>query len=257
MLKKVVFILFIACLFKVNLYAQDNSSLRIMSYNLRFGELASLKELGEFIKSCNPDVVLLQEVDIYTHREIAPAQNGKNFIAELGYYTGMMSIFGKSIDYKGGYYGLGILSKYPIVSMERFFLPMLEKNSEQRSLLLSRIDLGKDKQITVACTHLDLKSDTRIVQVDSINKILLKEKNPVIVAGDFNAKPASVEISQGMADWLRVCNDDFTVSAKAPRSKIDYIFCYPKESWVPLRAETPRVELSDHLPIIADIRLKE
>ena len=101
-----------------------------MTYNLRFGELASLEELGECIKNENPDVVMLQEVDVNTHRKRAPKQNGKHFISELGFYTKMFSVYGKSIPYEGGYYGLGLLSKYPFVSTERILLPMVEAGRE-------------------------------------------------------------------------------------------------------------------------------
>ena len=44
----------------------DTIKLRVMTYNLRLGELASLEELAAHISSFKPDVVCLQEVDILT-----------------------------------------------------------------------------------------------------------------------------------------------------------------------------------------------
>jgi len=234
---------------------QENPALKVLCYNLRFGELASLKDLGAFIKSENPDIVMLQEVDIFTQREKAVHQNRKNFIAELGYYTEMMSVFGKSINYKGGYYGLGILSRYPIQSMQKIFLPLVEERREQRSLLIARVELDNGLEVTVASTHLDLKPEIRLIQVEYINKILLQETNPVVLAGDFNAKPHSPEISIGMKLWKQACSDDLTSPPKNPDAKIDYIFCYPENSWNVIESKTPEVFLSDHLPVISVLEL--
>lgn len=244
--------LFLLLLVPLSVSAQEKTQLKIMSYNLRFGELATLQQLGEFIKSENPDIVLLQEVDIYTNRDRAPHQNGKNFIAELGYYTQMMSLFGKSIAYEGGYYGLGILSKYPFVQTERMLLPMVEKNREQRSLLTAKVELDNGQTLTVACTHLDLKPEIRLVQVNAINKFLKKTDSPIVLAGDFNAKPDSPEIVKGMNGWQRSFKDDaLTIPSKAPKSKIDYIFTSPEKQWKLINSYIPEVNLSDHRPIVA------
>ena len=51
---------------------QDTLRIRVMTYNLRFGELASLEQIAEHIKAFQPDFVALQEVDSKTYRERAP-----------------------------------------------------------------------------------------------------------------------------------------------------------------------------------------
>ena len=47
---------------------KDTLTLRIMTYNLRFGELSSLEQLGAHIKAFQPDFVALEEVDCFTTR---------------------------------------------------------------------------------------------------------------------------------------------------------------------------------------------
>ncbi len=42
--------------------------LRVMTYNLRFGELATLESLAAYIRKINPDIVALQELDSKTNR---------------------------------------------------------------------------------------------------------------------------------------------------------------------------------------------
>lgn len=231
-------------------------SLKVLCYNLRFGELASLEELAEFIKSENPDVVALQEVDVKTNRERASHQNGKDFITELGFRTGMLTAYARTIDYSGGYYGIGILSKYPFDKTRKVLLPIPEGSREQRALLLADVELPGGRRFTFVSTHLDhSSSEVRSVQAKALNKALKKIKLPVIVAGDFNGKPDSPEISQGMKNWLQACSPDFTIPSQNPKSKIDYIFYKPARKWKVIHSYTPQITLSDHLPLVAELEL--
>ncbi|MDR2472486.1 MAG: endonuclease/exonuclease/phosphatase family protein [Tannerella sp.] len=238
--------------------AQEASvRLKILSYNLRFGELASLEQLANFIKEQNPDVVALQEVDCRTFRDRAPLQHDKDFVTELGFRTGMLTAYGKTIPYAGGYYGIGILSKYPLAKVERIYLPKTKENGkEQRAVLVAQVEYKDDRYFTFACTHLDYtNTEERQLQVAKLNEVLL-DKSPVIVAGDFNARPDSKEIAEGMNAWTNVSDNAPTAPANAPRNKIDYIFCYPADRWTVEKATTYNVPFSDHQPISAVLLLK-
>ncbi|AWW32963.1 endonuclease [Echinicola strongylocentroti] len=235
---------------------QLSDTLKIISYNLRFGERASMEEFAEYIKAQDADLVALQEVDIKTFRERAPQQNGKDFIGELAHMTGMFAAFGKTIDYAGGYYGIGILSKYPMSATERILLPFTDNGKEQRALLVANIELANDKTIAFASTHLDYtNTEERQLQVNLINEILLSKSIPVLIGGDFNARPASIEISEGMSSWSLLDNQEPTSPAKEAKYKIDYIFGYPKTSWKLLSAPTQTSLLSDHLPVVAEVKV--
>ena len=96
------YLLLFLCLTLGVAYAQDTLRVRVMTYNLRFGELASLEELAHHIKCFKPDFVALQEVDSKTDRKRTPHQKGKDFISELAYHTGMFGLYGKTIDYSTG-----------------------------------------------------------------------------------------------------------------------------------------------------------
>ncbi|HHV84924.1 MAG TPA: endonuclease [Petrimonas sp.] len=228
--------------------------LKVLSYNLRFGELASLEELAAFIKEQDPDIVALQEVDCRTHRDRTPKQHDKDFATELGFRTGMIPAYGKTILYAGGYYGIAILSKYPLAKVERVLLPKTE--NEQRALLVADVEYREGEYFTFACTHLDnTNTQERQKQVAKINEVLFAKNSPVIVAGDFNARPDSKEISEGMSAWKTVSSLEPTVPANAPLSTIDYIFCYPKDKWVSVSTTTYKVEFSDHLPVSAVVEM--
>lgn len=238
--------------------AKDTATrFKVLSYNLRFGELASLEQLAQFIKDQKPDIVALQEVDCRTYRDRAPKQNGKDFATELGFLTGMIPAYGKTIPYMGGYYGIAILSKFPLAKVERIYLPKTENGKEQRAVLVADVEYREGKYITFASTHLDYTNTTeRQVQVSKLNEILLSSTYPVIVAGDFNAKPDAIEIAKGLDAWKCISNMEPTSPAKSPRNTIDYIFCYPKHRWTKIEATTYNLQLSDHLPVSAVVDLQ-
>ncbi len=237
-------------------FAQDKQELKVMTYNILHGGMASIEDLSKFITQHHPDVVMLQEIDINTHRKDEEHLHDRNLIAELGYHTKMFSAFGKSISFSGGYYGLGLLSKYPIVKMERVLLPMLSPNHEQRSLLMAIVELDNGDRICVGSTHLDLHADARMAQVQHINKVMRDTGHPCVVAGDFNATPDANEIKYGMSEWMQsMANDAFTFPQDNPDIKIDYVFAYPREAWQIRSATVPPVQMSDHRPIVVEYEL--
>jgi hypothetical protein len=78
-----IFVILFVQLFPLEAEGQTSSDvfpLKVMTFNIRFGELASLEELAAFIKSQYPDIVAPQEVDVRTFRERASHQNGKDLL---------------------------------------------------------------------------------------------------------------------------------------------------------------------------------
>lgn len=231
-------------------------TLKLMTYNLRFGELASMQQIGEYIASENPDIVAIQECDWATKRKRAPHQNGVKFVNELAYYSGMFGIYGKSINYAGGYYGIGLLSKYPILSYERVLLPN-DGKTEQRSMLIADIELPGGKVVTFVNTHLEVKTaQMRIEQVKFIEKYLKGRKNQLFLAGDMNATPDSKEMEMLRENWADLTNKVFTYHTSKPEIKIDYIYSKPSKNVELVNTVVKEdVKLSDHFPVISTIVL--
>lgn len=251
-MKKLFLILVLLSALSVN--AQDTLRLRVMTYNLRFGELATVDQLAGHIKSFKPDFVALEEVDVNTNRSLAPHQNGRNIISELAGKSDMFGLYGKAINLHKGYYGIGILSKYPYISVSKLTLPN-PQGSEPRVLLEALFEVGKADTIAFAATHLDVKDETtRELQAEYITGYFKNFPYPVIIGGDFNAKPDSKVIKQIMAyHWFDATDSALTFPAWEPKEKIDYIYARPKKGWRLVRTQAIQSQLSDHLPVITEL----
>lgn len=236
--------------------AEKGDTLKLMTYNLRFGELASMEQIAGYISSQQPDIVALQECDWATNRTRAPHQNGVKFVNELAYHTGMFGIYGKSINYAGGYYGIGLLSKYPVLRYERVLLPN-DGKTEQRSMLIADIELPDGQVITFVNTHLEVKTaQMRIEQVQFINEHLKDCPNQLFLAGDMNATPDTEEMEMLRQGWTDLTDRVYTYSTSKPQIKIDYIYAKPAENVELLgTAVKEDVMLSDHFPVISTIVL--
>lgn len=166
----------------------------------------------------------------------------------------MFGVYGKTIDYKGGYYGIGILSRYPYIDTKKTFLPWPNKAHERRALLEGLFEIGEDT-ICFASTHLDYQlPKTREAQTAFITEHFNDYRYPVVLGGDFNTAPSSKEIKYNIVGKLVLATDyDFTVPAWNPKRKIDYIFARPKQGWKIVRTQTVQSVLSDHLPIVTEL----
>ena len=151
--------------------------LRIMCYNVHNcvgmdGEF-SCERIAKIINDGNVEAVALQELDSMSKRHPV------DVLGELAKLTGMHPTFGPSIDFQGGKYGIGMLTKEKPLSYYRVPLPC---RSEPRSLLIVEM-----KDYYYCCTHLSLHDEDRITSANIIVEELSKLNKPVVIAGDFNA----------------------------------------------------------------------
>jgi len=252
MIKKLICVLVLAVVVST---AGAQTTFSILNYNIRkSGELVNYnpKPFAEFIREQNPDFVLLQEVDYKTTRN-----GNKDFLTQLAAELGMFSAFGYALTYQGGEYGVGILSKYPIEKISNNALTSSRPDQkETRTVLYIDVTIN-GQNLRIATTHLD--QSTAEVRQDMTTRLnsYLNTTMPVIVAGDFNARPTEACIASGMSVWKRICDNTPTISASNPTSKIDYIFAKPSASWTVVEYRTiPRTDLSDHVALFAKIELK-
>jgi endonuclease/exonuclease/phosphatase family metal-dependent hydrolase/Icc-related predicted phosphoesterase len=231
-------------------FPQTENTIRVLSYNIRNGKgmdnKTDYQRTADVITDIAPDIVALQELDSATNRS-----NGVDVLSRLAALTAMYSVYGASLSYDGGKYGIGILSKEKPISWKRISLPGRE---EARSLLIVEF-----KKYIFCCTHFSLNEDDRTSSIAIINEAAKDFSKPIILAGDINAAPSSFALKTFTKNWSLLSDTArFTFPANKPNRTIDYIFGYnPKErGYSVLQTRVVNTQASDHLPIFSDIRLK-
>lgn len=226
--------------------------LRVVSYNIRHGEgmdhKLDLARTAAVLKKLQPDFVALQEVDQVV------ARSGKvDQAAKLGKMLGMHHAFAKFMDYQGGEYGLAVLSKHPILETHVHKLP---DGAEPRVVVeVVTQPGGKGARISVCSIHLDwTKEALRVAQIKALEQKLAVRKHPVVLVGDFNAKPGSETMEIVVQSWSVVpkTGDRFTFSADRPRIEIDYVVTRGIAEGATCRVVEEKVA-SDHRPLVSVI----
>lgn len=242
-------------------YSQKHT-VRVLSYNIHHAEPPStprsidLEAIAKVIKDLNPDLVALQEVDVYTGRSGA-----FNQAEELGKMTGLSAHFFKAIDYDGGQYGVAILSRYPVTESHRYPLPGIEgQGGEPRILATATVELSSKEKLLFACTHLDAQKESgnRLVQMKAIAGLLGESSIPVILAGDFNAVPGSEVINLLDEHFHRTCEScEFTIPVDTPNRTLDFITFRPSKTFRVRQHQVIKERYaSDHLPVFAVLEIR-
>ena len=245
-----------------SVFAQDTSpKLRVLTYNIHHGEggdgKLDLERIAAVIKTAEPDLAALQEVDQSTTRS-----KGVDQAARLSELTGMTVHFGKAMDYSGGGYGLAVLSRWPLHEMKTHPLPA-GPGVEPRIVLEAMVQVpGQSNPLRFLVTHVDHKGDPkdRTAQVQKILELFPVggSSEPAILAGDFNATPKSKVVKSLLASWTDTAPDaEFLTSpAATPRNRIDYIFIRPQERWKVIETRPlDEPTASDHRPVLSILEL--
>ena len=260
-IRNIIFIFLILLISIEPIIAQDIDStriIRVLTYNIFHGETMNhdfnIDLIANVIKSLNPDIVALQEVDYKTKRVV-----GRDLITELGYLTNMLPLFGKAMDYNGGEYGEGILSRYSFKETKNNPLPHSPDN-EPRSALEVLIELPSGFEIIFIGTHLDHTEEEtdRIKQVRKINELFADNKIPTILAGDLNAMPESNPIEIIKEHWIDASCDDPqpTWPSSNPTEKLDYVMFLPPERFCVIETRVIDEKIaSDHCPLLVILEL--
>lgn len=254
-MKRHLALIALVCLSLSTVRAAEPVTLKVMTYNVAAGREASLEELAGYIRSVQPDLVALQELDRMTGRN---GNEQKDFATTLGHLTGMFPLFGKTLDFMGGHYGIGILSRFPYVNILKTILPKISAEEETRALLAAEIELSTGDTILFVCTHIDFSTpETRMLQLGTVTYLLDGAPYPVLLGGDFNSLPDSPEILTRMAAWQPLSGPEYTHPSQGPetRIRIDYLYGYPAARWKLVSSQVDDVQLSDHRPVVSTVEL--
>ncbi len=211
--------------------------------------------MAQTIKQFSPDVVGLTEM----RDESADPEYGAQ-VPILAKLTGLEHhCFAEAIRFGGvNPYGNGLLSRLPIVRVERLPIPdptprAYDGYYETRCVLKARLKGG----ITVLVAHFGLNPDEQENAVRTVLPHITDEK--CVLMGDFNVTPDNPvldPIRVRMTDTADVFTKPLlSFPSDEPRVKIDYIFV-SRDIQV-LAADIPALVASDHRPHLATVTLPE
>jgi endonuclease/exonuclease/phosphatase family metal-dependent hydrolase len=226
-----------------------------MTFNIHGGRPATgpvdLPAIAAVIRAANPDLVGLQEVA----QGFPPSALFQNQPARLRSLLQREVWFSPSFGRWPFAFGNALVARASPVRRQRLRLPHSGewKALEPRSALDARF-LLEGREVRVLTTHLGLTPRQRGLQSASLAGRIAGTAEPLILMGDLNAEPGSLEL-RAFGAILRSCEADgaATFPAAAPRARIDHIYVSRhfeiERSWV-----IP-TQVSDHLPLVADLVL--
>jgi endonuclease/exonuclease/phosphatase family metal-dependent hydrolase len=236
-------------------------TIRVMTYNIHVGvgmdKKLDLARIADIIENERPDLVGLQEVDRFVKRTEL-----RDEILELSTLTGMDYAFAHNLDYQGGQYGVAVLSRFPIQKIDHRKYEN-RREAERRGMIRVEIKLD-NKIINFVTTHLDYQhEDGRVFETEKLLKFLQDVKGPLIVVGDFNDDSFG-----GACKLMRERFNDAWSSAKTgeaglsypadkPTKRIDYIFTRKSDRIRATKAWIINSPASDHLPVVADLEIRQ
>jgi endonuclease/exonuclease/phosphatase family metal-dependent hydrolase len=244
--------------------------MRLLLYNIRYGVGAGasmhmplpgagyllgnqnvLPEITEFIKSTDPDIVGLIEVDTGSIRSRRVNQ-AETIAAVLG--------MNSSCEIKYGAKSINQL--LPIIRKQgNAFLAAPSVHGESfhyfdTGIKRLIIELEMD-EFSVYLVHLSLKYRHRHLQLRKLYDLIAESRKPVIVAGDFNTFWGENEIYLFMrAAGLRSANEHSLPSypSRSPRKELDFVLY--QDGIRITHFEIPQVRYSDHLPLVCDFEIE-
>ncbi len=241
--------------------------MRFLLYNIRYATGAKLPKLpwsgyfkrtgthlGEitrFIRSVEPDIIGLVEVDGGSYRT-RKSNQAQQIAQELGHYHTYQSKYAQNARFA---------NRFPVVNKQGNAFITRDTIHHERFHYFSKgmkrlvIELELDS-VVVFLVHLSLGYRVRHHQLRDLYDLVKGTAKPHIVAGDFNALWGEKEIDLFMAaTGLSNVNRDRhpTFPSWSPKRHLDFILC--SEGVQVDGFHIPAVTLSDHLPLVVDFHV--
>jgi len=243
--------------------------MRLLLYNIRYcvgagasmhmplpgagyilGNKDVLPDIVDFIKSVDPDIVGLIEVDTGSIRSRRVNQ-AETIATELGMNS----------SYETKYGAKSLNQLVPIIRKQgNAFLAAPRVHGETFHYFdtgIKRLIIELEMEtFAVFLVHLSLKYRHRHLQLRKLYDLIEETTKPVMVAGDFNTFWGENEIYLFMrAAGLRSANTTSRPSypSRAPRKELDFVLY--QEGIQVTNFEIPEVRHSDHLPLVCDFEV--
>jgi endonuclease/exonuclease/phosphatase family metal-dependent hydrolase len=245
-------------------HAEEGQMLRVMVFNIAAGN-GDLAGIAKVIRSHQPDLVGLQEVDVHWSSRSNYEDQARRLANDLGMEVFFAPIYTLPHRDEGRpvrEFGLAWLSRKGFVAAVNHSLTRLSTQTQDAAPEVKpgfpeiRVKLG-EKELRLFNTHLDYRGNPRIrrIQVQEMLSLIGPIEEPTILLGDLNARPDAEELQVLFATlrdaWVKENGPGYTYPSHAPDRRIDYLLV--SDHIEIRRIEVIATEASDHRPLLAEI----
>jgi endonuclease/exonuclease/phosphatase family metal-dependent hydrolase len=195
-----------------------------------------------------PDIVALQEVD---SRRARAAHVGNPFIV-LQQALGAHAVDARTVSTADGDYGQALISRWPLHDTQIHDLSYPER--EPRRAISTCIETPGGP-IRVVATHLGLSLRERRRQAVALLGLVGVADMTTVALGDFNDWFWAGSVRRALARALPGLTPHRTFPSWFPFLQLDRIYSWPPDALMASRTDLEASQLSDHLPVIADVRV--
>lgn len=228
-----------------------SGTIRLMSWNIHGGigpdRRFDLDRIAALIARHRPDIVALQEIDT-RGRDVdclAPLRG-----LRAGYFAEARTIVAPD-----GHYGHALFSRWETGGVELHDLSV--RRREPRFAISARIATD-DGPINVVSVHLGLAIGERMSQVRTLARLGARGRDePTLMLGDFNDWASFGQARRRLAGVFGWRSRLRTFPAHRPLLRLDRLYCNDGLAVLACFTDPEAADASDHLPVIADVRLTE
>lgn len=211
----------------------------------------NVERISTFLKSYDPDIVGLVEIDSGSIVRCARRSQAEEIARALGHYHCYRSKYGPG----SLAHAVPLMKKQGNAILTREDTKAVTCHYFTRGVKRLVLEVALS-DVNVFLVHLSIRYRHRQEQLNSLYEMLAKVRKPHIVAGDFNAFWGDKEIQLFLAA-TGLCNasstHDPSYPSYAPRHQLDFILHSPGIRVT--HFEVPRIQLSDHFPLVCDFEI--
>lgn len=245
--------------------------LRVVTYNIHKGvrgmgprRRLEIHNLGQGVEALNADLVFLQEVRLFHHRDAKrfermrlqwPQQGQAEFLCPDGY----LSAYRTNCVTRDGEHGNALLSRWPLGDIGHH--DVSDHRFEQRGLLHVPVQ-WQGAEVHAIVAHFGLIHASRLRQAEKLAEYIhacVPKDAPLVVAGDFNdwgerLDPAMVAAGLQRSAVPEIPRGPLTYPSRLPLFALDRVYVRGLRCtglFVPRGPVWAR--MSDHLPLVAEL----
>jgi len=232
---------------------------RVLTWNIHgcigYDRQHDAARVAERIRYLAPDVAALQEVDTRRRPGQTLENGGENVADYLRRQVGDHAHDAWALSSADGHYGQILASRFPLAAPE--IHDISAPGREPRKVMTARVETG-GRPFRIIATHLGLGRGERRRQLATLSEIVAAEPAmPTILLGDLNEWRRRGVLRRGLLSAFDGATEHASFPARLPLLALDRILWRQgvrvERSWVDRGAQGA----SDHLPVVADLRIGE